>query len=50
MTAELTADLHSLGQLIQQGERNLFETMVRFAAPEKKYTIGSDWKNLDGLN
>lgn len=50
VTAELTADLHSLGQLIQQGERNLFETMVRFAAPEKKYTIGSDWKNLDGLN
>ena len=50
VTAELTAALHSLGQLIQQGERNLFETMVRFAAPEKKYTIGSDWKNLDGLN
>ena len=49
-TAELTADLHSLGQLIQQGERNLFETMVRFDAPESKYTIGSDWKNLDGLN
>ena len=49
-TAELTADLHSLGQLIQQGERNMFETMVRFDAPEQKYTIGSDWKNLDGLN
>ena len=49
-TAELTADLHSLGQMIQQGERNLFETMVRFDAPEKKYTIGGDWKNLDGLN
>jgi len=49
-TAELTADLHSLGQLIQQGQRNLFETMVRFDAPEKQYTIGGDWKNLDGLN
>ena len=49
-TAELTADLHSLGQLIQQGERNLFETMVRFDAPQQKYTIGGDWKNLDGLN
>ena len=49
-TAELTADLHSLGQLIQQGERNLFETMVRFDAPEQKLTIGGDWKNLDGLN
>ena len=49
-TAELTADLHSLGQMIQEGERNLFETMVRFDAPETKLTIGGDWKNLDGLN
>lgn len=49
-TAELTADLHSLGQLIQQGERNLFETMLRFDAPEVRHTIGSDVKNLDGLN
>ena len=49
-TAEFTADLHSLGQLVQQGERNLFETMVRFAPPEQKCTIGSDVKNLDGLN
>ena len=50
VSAEFTADLHSLGQLIQEGERNLFETMVRFDPPENKYTIGSDWKNLDGLN
>ena len=49
-TAELTADLHSLGQMIQQGERNLFETMIRFDAPEQKMVIGSDVKNLDGLN
>ena len=49
-TAEFTADLHSLGQLIQQGERNLFETMVRFDPPEQKYIIGAEWKNLDGLN
>lgn len=48
--AELTADLHSLGQLIQDGKRNLFETMVRFEAPETKCVIGGDWKNLDGLN
>ena len=48
--AEFTPDLHSLGQLIQQGERNLFETMIRFDAPENPYTIGSDYKNLDGLN
>lgn len=49
-SAEFTADLHSLGQLIQQGERNLFETMLRFDAPEQPCIIGSDWKNLDGLN
>ncbi len=48
--AEFTADLHSLGQMIQQGERNLFETMVRFDAPDQKTTIGGDYKNLDGLN
>ena len=47
---EFTPDLHSLGQLIQQGERNMFETMIRFDAPENPYTIGSDYKNLDGLN
>ncbi len=50
VTAELTADLHSLGQMIQQGQRNIFETMVRFDPPAQKVTIGSDWKNLDGLN
>lgn len=50
VSAEFTADLHSLGQMIQQGERNLFETMVRFAPPAQKAIVGSDWKNLDGLN
>ena len=50
VTAEFTADLHSLGQMIQQGQRNIFETMVRFDAPAKKMIIGSDAKNLDGLN
>ncbi len=49
-TAELTADLHSLGQMIQEGERNLFETMVRFDAPEDTMSIMGDVKNLDGLN
>ena len=48
--AEFTADLHSLGQLIQQGQRNLFETVIRFDPPASKHTIGSDYKDLDGLN
>jgi len=50
VTAEFTADLHSLGQMIQQGERNIFETMIRFDAPAQKMVIGGDVKNLDGLN
>ena len=49
-TAEFTADLHSLGQMIQDGERNLFETVLRFAPPERKTAIEVDWKDLDGLN
>ena len=50
VTAEFTADLHSLGQMIQQGERNIFETMVRFDAPDQRSLITADWKNLDGLS
>lgn len=48
--AELTADLHSLGQLIQEGQRNLFETMVRFDPPETEMIIGEDVNDLDELN
>ena len=48
--AEFTPDLHSLGQMIQQGQRNLFETMIRFDGPENPYTIAGDYKDLDGLN
>ena len=49
-TAELTADLHSLGQMIQEGTHNLFETMVRFDPPAEKFVVESDRKDLDGLN
>lgn len=50
VTAEFTADLHSLGQMIQQGQRNLFETMIRFAPAEPAVIVGSDAMDLDGLN
>ena len=50
VSVEFTADLHSLGQMIQQGQRNLFETMLRFDPPVQERTIVSDYKNLDGLN
>ncbi len=48
--AEFTADLHSLGQLIQQGERNLFETMIYFDPPARQALVESELKNLDGLS
>ena len=50
VTAELTTDLHSLGQLIQQGERNMFETMIRFDPPEEKLEVAGGLNDLDGLN
>ena len=50
VTAEFTADLHSLGQMIQQGQRNLFETMVRIAPPANAHIIAGDYKDLDSLN
>ena len=46
----LTADLHSMGQYIQEGERTLFETVISVEKPAGEVTIGSDEENLDGLN
>ena len=46
----LTADLHSMGQYIQDGERTLFETVVSVAEPQHKVVIGNDEANLDALN
>ena len=46
----LTADLHSMGQYIQQGERTLFETVIRVAQPAHTFKIEADAENLDGLN
>jgi len=46
----LTADLHSMGQYIQQGERTLMETIVSIGKPAREVKIESDPDNLDGLN
>lgn len=48
--AEYPADLPGLGQMIQDGQQNLFETWIRFDAPEQKLAVMGDVKNLDGLN
>lgn len=45
-----TTDLHSLGQMIQDGQRNLFETVLKIERPAKDLTIKEDVDNLDGLN
>ena len=46
---EYTADLHSMGQYIQEGERLMFETVVQFA-PKGEFIIPNDPENVDGLN
>lgn len=47
---ENTTDLHSMGQYIQEGRRNLFETVISIEEPKSDITINPDDDNLDGLN
>lgn len=47
---DFTTDLHSMGQYIQEGRRNLFETVISIENPKSDITINSDEDNLDGLN
>ncbi len=49
-SVEFTADLHSMGQYIQQGQRILLETVVRFAKSRREVLIPHDPDNVDGLN
>ena len=49
-SANFTTDLHSLGQYIQEGRRNLMETVIRVENPEHDVTIPDDKENLDQLN
>ena len=49
-SVDFSADLHSLGQYIQEGKRTMFETVVSIGKPECEYIIESDRDNLDGLN
>ena len=47
---DFTTDLHSMGQYIQEGRRNLFETVISIKTPNSDITIHPDDDNLDGLN
>ena len=49
-SASFSTDLHSLGQMIQQGERTIYETVISVEKPEEELVIEKDKDNLDGLN
>ena len=49
-SASFSTDLHSLGQMIQDGKRNLFETVIQIEKPRVDQIIPFDKDNLDGLN
>ena len=50
VSANFSTDLHSIGQFIQDGSRNLFETVLWVENAKKNITIETDAENLDGLN
>ena len=47
---DLTTDLHSMGQWIQEGERTIFETVISIESPDHRVEIPADDADLDGLN
>ncbi|WP_257349633.1 glucose-6-phosphate isomerase [Pseudalkalibacillus decolorationis] len=49
-SADFSSDLHSLGQYVQEGRRDLFETILNVEKPRKEVTIKEDEGNLDKLN
>ena len=49
-SVDLTTDLHSMGQFIQDGARIMFETVVNVGEPKAIITIGKEPVDLDGLN
>ena len=46
----ITTDLHSMGQYVQDGERLMMETFVRVAKPHATVPVPADEQNLDGIN
>ena len=50
VSANFSTDLHSIGQFIQDGNRNLFETVLWIRNAKKDIVIEEDPENVDGLN
>ncbi|MCI8975277.1 MAG: glucose-6-phosphate isomerase, partial [Lachnospiraceae bacterium] len=49
-SVDLTTDLHSMGQFIQDGARVMFETVLNIEKAREEITIGTEPVDLDGLN
>lgn len=49
-SASFSTDLHSLGQMIQEGERTIFETVISIDEAEREVKVKETSDNLDGLN
>lgn len=49
-SVSFTTDLHSMGQYIQDGRRNLFETTINIEKPRKDLVLKESEEDLDGLN
>ena len=49
-SVDLTTDLHSMGQFIQDGARIMFETVLDIEKAREEITIGTEPVDLDGLN
>jgi glucose-6-phosphate isomerase len=47
---DFSTDLHSMGQFIQEGNRNIFETVIQVDNAKEEVVIGTDPADLDGLN
>ncbi len=49
-SVDLTTDLHSMGQFIQDGSRTIFETVINIETSREEIIIGEEPVDLDGLN
>lgn len=49
-SVDFTTDLHSMGQYIQEGLRNIFETVISVKSPDFELKVPSDKEDLDNLN
>jgi glucose-6-phosphate isomerase len=49
-SANFSTDLHSLGQYVQEGRRDIFETVINVETPRHELTVEEEANDLDGLN